>query len=119
MKNRLLVTAMIISASVLSACEASRGGAGQTTAGEPVVGEVWQNNSLEQGFTITSVNGWQCTGKLTSTQRNSAANSVITVPLTCSGGVTGTSLIAIDRWKGEADINFRLSNGKVGHLSIS
>ncbi|TMV06319.1 hypothetical protein FGK63_14265 [Ruegeria sediminis] len=119
MKTLVRCTIAIAAAVILSGCEMSRGGAGQTTTGEPVVGEVWQNNAMEQGFTITSVNGWQCTGKLTKSQQYNATNSVITVPLTCSNNVTGTSLVAIDRFKSEADINFRLSNGKVGHLAIS
>ncbi len=119
MKKVLTCIAAISTVVFVAGCEMSRGGAGQTTDGEPVVGEIWQNNALEQGFTITSVNGWQCTGKLTNSQKNNATNSVISVPMTCSNNITGTALVAVDRLKAEADINFRLSNGKVGQLSIS
>jgi hypothetical protein len=103
---------------VISGCEVTRGGAGQTTAGEPIVGQVWQNNQLQQGFTISSVNGWQCQGVLTNEQKNNVTTSVIQVPITCNNGVTGTSLVSIDRLKGEADINFKLSNGVAGNVEI-
>ena len=110
---------LAISACVaVSACEASRGGAGQTTRGEPLVAEIWQNENLQQGYTITSINGWSCQGILSKEQRNDITKSVVAVPLTCSNGVTGKSLVSVDRLKGEVDINFRLSNGKVGSVSI-
>ncbi|NIZ63255.1 hypothetical protein DL239_20010 [Sedimentitalea sp. CY04] len=114
-KNTLAPLMLVVA---LAGCEISRGGAGQMTNGEPIIGEIWQNSALEEGISITSVNGWQCTGKLTKAQSR-ATNSVITIPLTCSGDLTGTALVAVDRPKAEVDINFRLSNGKVGQLSVS
>jgi hypothetical protein len=87
-------------------------------SGEPVVAEIRQDANLQQSFTITSVVGWQCTGVLTSRQRDNAVDSVIQVPLTCNNGATGTSLLSIDRWKGTANINFRLSNGTIGNATI-
>ena len=117
---KITTTALFLTVAtlILSACEVTRGGSGTTTSGEPVVAEVRQNSSLQQSFTITSVVGWQCTGVLTSQQRNNAVASVIEVPLTCNNGVTGTSLVSVDRWKGTADINFRLSNGTIGSATI-
>ncbi len=112
------VVAVAATCVLLAGCEATRGGSGQTTTGEPVVAEIWQDASLRQGFTITSVNGWQCIGTLTNEQRNNVSASVVQVPLKCSNGVTGTSLVSIDRLKSEADINFRLSNGIVGNAEI-
>lgn len=102
----------------LVGCEMSRGGGGMTTTGEPVVAEIRQGNDLRQSVSITSVNGWQCIGYLTPEQRNNTVDSVIQVPLECSNGVTGTSLVSVDRLKGEADINFRLSDGTVGNAEI-
>jgi hypothetical protein len=102
----------------LAGCEASRGGAGQTTTGQPVVAEIRQDSNLQQSFTITSVSGWQCAGILTSEQRNNFTSSVITVPLACNTGMSGTSLVAIDRVRGKLDINFRLKDGTVGNAKI-
>ncbi|GAB5540233.1 MAG: hypothetical protein Salg2KO_23360 [Salibacteraceae bacterium] len=82
------------------------------------MGEIWQNNDLKQGFTITSVNGWQCTGELTKEQRNETVKSVIQVPLNCTNGWTGTSLVSLYRWKGTADINFKLTSGIRGNVEI-
>lgn len=89
-----------------------------TTSGDPVVAEIRQDSDLRQSVKITSVRGWGCEGYLTKEQRNNTVDSVIQVPLKCSNGVTGSSLVSIDRVKGEADINFRLSNGIVGNAEI-
>lgn len=102
----------------VAGCEVTRGGAGQTTTGQPVVAEIRQDSNLQQSFTITSVAGWQCTGVLTNEQRNDATSSVFSVPLTCNTGVSGTSLVAIDRMRGALDINFRLADGTVGNAKI-
>lgn len=102
----------------LAGCEATRGGAGQTTTGQPVVAEIRQDANLQQSFTITSVSGWQCKGVLTKEQRNDHTKSVLTVPLTCNNGVRGTSLVSIDRFRGQLDINFRLANGTTGNVEV-
>lgn len=115
---RKFALGLLGAALVLSGCEATRGGAGQTTTGQPVVAEIKQDANLQQSFTITSVDGWQCTGVLTKEQRNNITASVITVPLTCNTGANGTSLVSIDRMRGKLDINFRLSNGTVGNAKI-
>lgn len=115
MKKTFLIGFMLIS---ISACEATRGGAGQLTNGDPIVGELWQDNNLNQGFTISSVSGWQCKGQLTKEQRNDAVSSIFPVPVTCSNGWTGSSLVSLDRAKGSANINFKLSNGATGSVEI-
>ena len=89
-----------------------------TTTGDPVVAEIRQDNDLRQSISITSIDGWQCVGYLTSEQRNETVKSVIQVPLKCNNGATGTSLVSVDRLKGKADINFKLSSGIKGNAKI-
>lgn len=109
---------VLLATLVVSGCEATRGGGGMTTAGEPIVAEIRQGNDLRQSVSIRSVQGWQCLGYLTNKQRNNIVDSVIQVPLKCSNGVTGTSLVSVDRLRGKANINFKLSNGVVGNAKI-
>ena len=89
-----------------------------TTSGEPVVADFRQDNDLRQSVSIRSVEGWQCIGYLTTEQRNNFVDSIIEVPLQCTNGATGKSLVSIDRLRGKADVNFKLSNGVVGNAKI-
>ncbi|GAB5434813.1 MAG: hypothetical protein EpisKO_41830 [Epibacterium sp.] len=71
-----------------------------------------------QSFTITSIAGWSCIGRLSKEQERDTTNSVFQVPLICNNGTSGSSIISLDRFKGSADINFRLANGTVGNAKI-
>lgn len=102
----------------VAGCEVSRGGAGTTTQGDPVTAEVWRNSQLQEGITLTSVDGWKCQGILTPAQVADNISSVYNVPLTCDDGVTGTALASIDRWTDELNINFKLQNGISGSVRI-
>lgn len=101
----------------LSACDATRGGSGALTSGEPVIGELFLIKGT-QGIKITSVDGWQCSGSLTDEQARDTVASVFPVPLTCTNNVSGRALVSIDRQSTNADINFRLSDGKSGNVKI-
>ena len=89
-----------------------------TTAGDPIVAEIRQDNDLRQSVRLSSIMGWDCVGYLTDEQRNNTIDSVIRVPLDCSNGASGMSLISVDRLKGTATISFRLSNGTIGSAEI-
>lgn len=107
----------IIALSALTACEATRGGGGAMTDGQPIIGEIFMSGGT-QGIKITSVDGWSCTGALTPEQARDAVSSVYPVPVACTNGATGNALVSIDRLTNDADINFRLSNGKAGSVQI-
>ena len=108
---------LLFALAALSACEATRGGSGMLTSGEPVIGELFLDQGT-QGIKITSVDGWSCSGTLTSAQARDTVASVFPVPLTCSNGLTGRALVSVDRMTTNADINFRLSDGKAGSVRI-
>ena len=114
-KSVLLCVAVL---AIVAGCAVTRGGSGTTSKGEPVIGEIWQNDKLDQGFTISSVRGWSCTGQLSDKQRKETVKSTAKVPMTCDNGWTGTGLISVDRLSGKANINFRLSNGTIGNVKI-
>lgn len=102
----------------VTGCEVTRGGAGITTSGKPIVVEIRQDSNLRQSVSLRSVEGWNCVGYLTNEQRDNEVDSVIEVPLQCNGGITGNSLISVDRMLAKATINFSLSNGVVGTAEI-
>lgn len=114
MPRRILTIVALVAA--VSGCEATVGGAGETARGEPVVGEVYVNFATgEESFTISSVRGWTCEGVLTEEQKLTVS-SVISVPLKCDRGLRGTSIVSVDRVRGVANANFRLSNGVIGNV---
>jgi hypothetical protein len=107
----------IAALSALAACEATRGGGGTMTDGQPIIGELFIEGGT-QGIKITSVDGWSCKGTLTPEQARDAVSSVYPIPIACTNGATGNALVSIDRLTNDADINFRLSNGKAGSVQI-
>ena len=107
----------IAALSVLAACEATRGGGGAMTDGQPIIGEIFMSGGT-QGVKITSVDGWSCTGNLTPAQVRDTVSSVFPVPIACTNGASGNALVSVDRLTGDADINFRLSNGRAGSVQI-
>jgi hypothetical protein len=113
-RKAILCATMLVA---LSACEATRGGGGMMTDGEPIIGELFLSGGT-QGIKVTSVDGWSCTGTLTPAQARDAVASVFQVPLSCTNSASGNALVSIDRLTGDADINFRLSNGKSGSVQI-
>ena len=102
----------------LPACTPPVGGNGSTSDGRPLVATLtFGDDLMSMTSTIVSPDGWSCT-----TTHNDRAgpdhvtHTVIKVPMTCSDGVSGTSLWSRTINPLTITISFALPNGRTGSV---
>lgn len=106
---------------LLAACDVSRGGAGSLADGTPVTAKRTMTAYTET-FTLTSAQGWSCTGTAQLGHGNTGA--VHQVPLRCTDGATGTGTVTFGSpLRGQqgnlnAVLEFRLSDGRAGKVAV-
>jgi len=105
--------------SALSACSVPMGGTGQTADGEVVTGEAVLNASGENVVSISSLDGWSCSGTYT----RSRVSAVRQFPLTCSNGVSGMASLSVNAPTADlalqrATVAFKLDNGQSGTVQF-
>lgn len=98
---------------ILTGCAGTISGSGVTNRNETVTGVAVTDGRVNESFEYISNTGWTCRGVLTEQQARQVGGSV-TVPLTCSDGRTGTSVLTAQMWQGQLTGQFSLSDGTTG-----
>ena len=104
---------------LIAACSIPMGGTGQTGGGQPVSAEATLGADRNNSVTISSLEGWTCTGNY-SADRQSAVRQF---PLRCSNGATGTAMLSVNAPTADlafqrASLSFQLSNGETGTVQF-
>lgn len=110
---------VVASSVLLLGCAVPMGGTGQTSSGEIITGETMLNASGENTVTISSLEGWSCSGNYS----RSRATAIRQFPLVCDNGASGTATLSVNAPTADlslqrATVAFRLSNGKTGTVQF-
>lgn len=106
---------------MLTACSTTHEGVGALDDGSSVTAKRVVEPFTDH-FTITSTEGWVCTGVVNYKRTNKSAD--FPMPLACTGGVTGSAVVSYSsalrgfHANEIPTIKFTLSNGKAGALRV-
>lgn len=103
----------------VSACSVPMGGQGVTKSGVPLSAEAIIGPDKVNDVTVTSLDGWSCTGTYTATR----ATAVRNFPLSCSNGASGNAILTVNAPTADlslqrASLSFKLNNGESGTVEF-
>jgi len=109
----------VLSLFVVSACSVPMGGQGHTKSGVPLSAEATLGADKNNTVTITSLDGWSCTGSYTADSNSAVRN----FPMSCSNGASGNALLSVNAPTAElslqrASLSFKLNNGESGTVEF-
>lgn len=124
-KTHLIKAIFALPLLALAACSLPQGGSGTTKDGSPVVLNRVMHMGYREDYTLSSPDGWSCTGTLDWNEAFIKSKSAVaSMPLACQDGTKGTAMISVPHLNrnyiqpGQTAVTFSLENGKSGSARI-